>query len=195
MARASGCSDEDLDGGSDQQESIGVASEWAGSEGEAADEGVLAKGEGAGLIPDHGAQLPRRLEDGSVAHEDSRLRAPAGASDHGGGGGEAHGAGAGNHEHGNSRGHGANQARLGPEQVPADKGRHGDQQDGRDEHLGDAISEASNRRLRSLRTLDHGHDAGQRGVRTHLRRAHHDRGIGEERSGGESAPWAALDRK
>ena len=96
---------------------------------------MLAEGESAGLIPDHSAQLPRRLEDGGVAHEDSRLSATAGASDHGGGGGEAHGAGAGNHEHGDGGSYGTHQARLGPEEVPANKGRHGDQQDGRHKHL------------------------------------------------------------
>ena len=39
-----------LNGRSDLQEAIGVASEWASGKGEAADEGMLTEGEGAGLI-------------------------------------------------------------------------------------------------------------------------------------------------
>ena len=124
-----------FDGRSDLQESVGVAREWAGGKREAADEGVLAEGEGSGLIPDDGAQLPRRLEDGSVTHQNPRLSTTAGASDHGGGGGEAHGAGAGDHEHGDGGRYGAHEARLGPEQVPANEGRDGDQQDGRHEYF------------------------------------------------------------
>ena len=67
---------------------------------------MLTEGEGAGLIPDHRVEFPRRLEDGSVTHQDPRLGAAAGAGDHGGGGGKAHGAGAGDHEHGDGGGHG-----------------------------------------------------------------------------------------
>ncbi len=136
-----------LDGGGGLQESIGVAGKWASGEGKTADEGVLAEGEGASLIPDDGAQLPCRLEDGGVTHKDARLGAATGAGDHGGGSGETHGAGAGDHEHGDSGRYGAHQARLRPEQVPANEGRHGDQQDDGDEHLGDAIGETGDSRL------------------------------------------------
>ena len=63
----------------------------------------------------------------------------------------------------------------GPSDEPDDERRGGEDQDERDEHLGDPVGEALDRRLRALGTLDELDDPGQRRVAPDPRRAHHER--------------------
>ena len=152
----------------------------------------VARGEGAGLVPDDRLHLSGALQQCCVADKDPRLGATTHADDHGGRRGEAHRAWAGDNEHGDCGGNSADELRFRAEEVPADKGEDADQDDRGDKDLGDAVGEPGDRRLRRLCTLYGGDNAGECRSFSDCGGADHQRGIRDEGTRNDAAPLSSL---
>ena len=134
-----------------------------------------ADGQRSGLVEHDRIDPMGGLERLATADEDAGLRATTGPDHDRGRRRQAHRARAGDDQDRDERGQGEGQAWLRAGDEPGEERRRGDDQDERHEHLGDAVGEALDRRLRALGPLDEVDDAGQRRVAPDPRRAHHER--------------------
>ena len=133
-----------------------------------------AQGQRPGLVEDDRIDAMGDLECLPAADEDAALGAPAGPNHDRGGRGQTHGARTGDHEHRDRRHQAMRQARFGPHRQPGQQGQGRHEEHDRHEHLGDAVGQPRDGRLRPLRTLDEGHDPGERGIAPDARRTHHE---------------------
>ena len=156
--------------------------------------GRAAEGQGAGLVEDHGVDLVGDLERLAAADEDAGLGAAAGP-DHD------------RRRRGQPRAHGQamtttamNEVRArvsrgsGPNRSHTTNVPAGDEEHGRDEHLGDAVGEALDGRLAALGPPDEVDDAGERRVAADGRGAHDERAGRVARRADDLGPGSDLDR-
>ena len=152
-------------GGRDQPRAVSVAAAIRRASTTSGD-GGLAAGQRAGLVEHDRRSMRRRLlERLAAADQDAVLGGLAGADHDRGRRRQAERARAGDDQHGD-RGADAPGAApaSGPSSEPADERQRGQDQDGRDEHVGDPVGQALHRRLGALRVLDQAHDLRERGV-------------------------------
>ena len=121
-------------------------------------------GDGAGLVHDDGVDLAGGFKDLRAPDQQAKLRAPGGAHQQGGRGGQSQGAWASDDQHRDCGGKGPVRPAAGGEVD--DQGDDGDDNDRRDEDRGNLIHQALDRGFFRLGVSDQLGHLGQRGLRT-----------------------------
>ena len=154
-----------------------------------------AFGQGAGLVDDQRIDRSEAFERGGFLDQHAGMRpAPGGGHDRHRRR-QAERTGTGDDQHRDRRDDGEDQAGLGAEDRPGDKGGERDQHDGRDEVEGDAVGQPLNRRARALRLGDQLDDARKRRLGADLFGAHDQRTVLVERAAGQGIALRLFDRQ
>jgi hypothetical protein len=147
---------------------------------------ATAGGDGAGLVQDHGADRPGRLQHLRSPDQDAELGAAARADQQRGRGGQAHRARARDDQHRHGRGE-RRPGRL----AGGQPGQQGGQRDGhhhRDEHRRDPVGQPLHRRLPVLGALDQAGDLVQLGVGADPGGPDHEAAAGVHAASGHASP-------
>ena len=179
-----------LDGAGEIEQVVGRES---GSDDDLGD-GRTPEGQRARLVEHDGVHAMGDLERLTAADEDPRLR-PASRPDHDGGrGGEAHRARTRDDDDADEGRQRQRDPWLRPERQPHEERARGDDEDDRDEDLGDPIGQSLDGRLAALGPTHEVHDPGERGVASDPRRPHHERAGRVEGRSDDLGARGHLDR-
>ena len=138
-------------------------------------DGRAAEGERARLVEHDRVHAMGDLERRAAADEDACLRAAARPDHDGGRSGEAHRTRTSDDDDADEGRQRQRDARFRPERHPREERPGSDDEDDRDEHLGDAIGKPLDGSFAALGPTHEVHDPGERGVAPDPGRPHHER--------------------